>query len=111
VGHQKDLLQVFDALRVKQVGDAHAKDMLGSEEESVREGAIETQSRETFADRRHDMVTLLRRKAGSGKRVSQFAEKRRVEGKPSRGTVASAEASTVGPLAGNIPKELELGLL
>jgi hypothetical protein len=37
VGHQKELLQVFDALRVKQVGDAHAEGMLGSEEKGVRE--------------------------------------------------------------------------
>jgi hypothetical protein len=40
VGHQKELLQVFDTLRVKQVGDAHAEDMLGSEKKSIRKGAI-----------------------------------------------------------------------
>jgi hypothetical protein len=40
VGHQKELLQVFDTLRVKQVGDAHAEDMLGAEKKGIREGAI-----------------------------------------------------------------------
>jgi hypothetical protein len=111
VGHQEDLLQVFDALRVKQVGDAHAEDMLGSEKKSVREGAIETQSRETFADRRHDTVTLLRRETGGWEGVSQFAEERRVETEPSRGPVSSAKASAMGPLAGDVLKELKLGRL
>jgi hypothetical protein len=111
VGHQKNLLQVLDALRVEQVGDAHAEDMLRSEEKGVREGAIETQSREAFADRRHDMVTLLRRETGGWEGVGQFAEERRVETEPSRGTVSSAEASTMGPLAGDVSKELKLGRL
>jgi hypothetical protein len=74
VGHQKDLLQVFNALRVKQVGDTHAEDMLGAKKKSIREGAVKTQSRETFADRRHDMVTLLRCETGGWEGVSQFAK-------------------------------------
>jgi hypothetical protein len=111
VGHQKDLLQVFDALRVKQVGDAHAEDTLGAKKKSVREGAVEAQSREAFADRRHDMVTLLRRETGGWEGVCQFAEERRVEAEPGCSAVASAKASTVGPLTGDVPKELELGRL
>jgi hypothetical protein len=57
------------------------------------------------------MVTLLRRETGGWEGVSQFAKERRVETEPGRGTVASTEASTVGPLAGGISKELELGRL
>jgi hypothetical protein len=111
VGHQKNMLEVFDALGVKQVGDAHAKDMLGSEKKGVREGAVEAQGREALADRRHDMVTLLRRETGGWEGVCQFAEERRVEAEPGCSAVASAEASTVGPLKGDVPKELELGRL
>jgi hypothetical protein len=78
VSHQENLFQVFNALGVKQVGDAHAKDVLGSEEKGIGEGSVETQGRETFADRGHDVMTLFQGEAGSRKRVSQFVEKRGV---------------------------------
>jgi hypothetical protein len=35
-----NLLQVSDALGVKQVGDAHAEDMLGSKEKCIGEGPV-----------------------------------------------------------------------
>jgi hypothetical protein len=102
---------VFDALGVEQVGDAHAEHVLRAEEKSIREGPVETKDWETFADRGHDVVTLLRGEAGSRKRVCQFVEKHRVEAKPGHSMVASAETGMVGPLSGDIPKELELGIL
>ena len=94
MSHQKNLFQVFDTLGVKQVRDAHADHVLGSEEECVGKGPIETEGWERFGD-------IVNCKAGSWEGIGQFSEKRRVEAEPSRGTV--------GPLSGDVLKELELG--
>jgi hypothetical protein len=111
VGNEKDLLEMIDALGVEQVGDAHAKHVFWAEEKGVGKGPVETKCRETCANRGHDLVTLLQCETGSRKRISQFAEKRRIEAEPSHGAVTTAETGAVCPSSGDIPKELELSLL